>query len=184
MSGATTRTSAGPRSGSRTSRRRRPGSRSRSASLGSAGANRLSARRQPLRLLLVGPGRAGESLAAALALRGVRRVATLARGFHGPPPEWDLAIFAVPDAEIENAAGAVAAADVFIPRPRHRRVALHLAGSLDASALACLRRRGIAVGSFHPAVAFPSRRTPSAVLRGATFAIEGDAAAVRLAAGL
>ncbi len=61
------------------------------------------------------------------------------------------------------------------------KVVLHTSGSLPASVLAPLRRRGAAIGSIHPYQTIPS---PPAGLRNllrAYWAIEGDAAACRVA---
>jgi len=60
------------------------------------------------------------------------------------------------------------------------RVALHSSGALSSEELAPLRRKGAAVASLHPMMTFVGQGTPS--LAGVPFAVEGDPAAVRVAA--
>lgn len=63
------------------------------------------------------------------------------------------------------------------------RVALHSSGALGCDELAVLRRRGAAVGSVHPMMTFVGGAWKAGLgpaLAGVPFAIEGDAAAVRL----
>jgi predicted short-subunit dehydrogenase-like oxidoreductase (DUF2520 family) len=62
------------------------------------------------------------------------------------------------------------------------RVVLHSSGSLSAEALAPLRELGLAVGSLHPLLAFTEVDEAARALSGATFGIEGDAAARQAAA--
>jgi predicted short-subunit dehydrogenase-like oxidoreductase (DUF2520 family) len=65
-------------------------------------------------------------------------------------------------------------------RPRGRQALLHLSGALTSRVLAPLRRRGANVGSFHPLMTVAlNPREAATQFRGATFALEGDAAAVR-----
>lgn len=59
------------------------------------------------------------------------------------------------------------------------KVALHSSGALGSDVLAPLRKGGAAVASLHPLMTFVGSGTPS--LAGVPFAVEGDAAAVRLA---
>lgn len=60
-------------------------------------------------------------------------------------------------------------------------VVLHTCGSLSASALEPLRRRGAAAGSLHPFQTVPSREVGVRNLVGCFWGIEGDAAALRVA---
>jgi predicted short-subunit dehydrogenase-like oxidoreductase (DUF2520 family) len=62
------------------------------------------------------------------------------------------------------------------------RVALHLSGALPASVLAPLSARGAHIGSMHPMQTFG--RHGRSHLEGVLFAVEGDAAAVRVARGI
>lgn len=59
------------------------------------------------------------------------------------------------------------------------KIVLHTSGALDASALNAVRTFGAAAGSMHPLQSFSGVGVPH--LEGKVFAIEGDAAAVRMA---
>ena len=82
--------------------------------------------------------------------------------------------FCVPDAEIAPAGRALAGKIEW-----KGRVALHSSGALTSDELAALRRRGAAVASVHPLMTFVRGSRPP--LAGVPFALEGDAAAVRVA---
>ena len=82
--------------------------------------------------------------------------------------------FGVPDAEIARAALSAATQVEW-----KGRVALHSSGALTSDELADLRSRGAAVASVHPMMTFVRGSQPS--LAGVPFAIEGDAAALRVA---
>ena len=82
--------------------------------------------------------------------------------------------FCVPDAEIARAAGALAGNIEW-----KGRVALHSSGALGSDELKVLRSCGASVASVHPLMTFV--RGSRASLAGVPFAIEGDAAALRLA---
>jgi len=82
--------------------------------------------------------------------------------------------FCVPDAEISRAARAFAGKIEW-----KGTVALHSSGALTSDELAVLRSRRAAVASVHPLMTFVrGSRLP---LAGVPFALEGDAAAVRVA---
>jgi predicted short-subunit dehydrogenase-like oxidoreductase (DUF2520 family) len=82
--------------------------------------------------------------------------------------------FCVPDRAIREAASSLAA------RARGRvRFAFHSSGALLSRELVSLRKGGAAVASVHPLMTFVPRSRPS--LAGVPFALEGDAAAMRLA---
>jgi predicted short-subunit dehydrogenase-like oxidoreductase (DUF2520 family) len=59
------------------------------------------------------------------------------------------------------------------------KIVLHTSGTLDRSVLAPLARRGAHTGSMHPMQTFSGKNVPR--LEGVTFAIEGDATAIRVA---
>ena len=61
------------------------------------------------------------------------------------------------------------------------KIALHACGSLPASVLAPLKRRGAAVGSLHPYQTIPNPKQGTRNLRGCFWGIEGDAKANRVA---
>lgn len=154
------------------------------------------------RLVVVGPGRLGTSLAAALeeaaAFRDVEvRGREAARDEEVFAP-GDCLLFTVPDDALADAArgwsarlsigapppaGEAARADVdgeipVLPAP----VALHTSGVHPASVLEPLRRVGMAVAAWHPLTAV-ARSDPGAV-RGVAWGLEGDEPARSVAAGL
>jgi predicted short-subunit dehydrogenase-like oxidoreductase (DUF2520 family) len=147
------------------------------------------------RITLVGAGnlssalasalrRAGYSIDTILARKGdtsMRRARSLAREVGSRAAavadaqiSSQVVWFCVPDGQISTAARSLA-------RSTHwkGKVALHSSGALTSDELAQLRRRGAAVASVHPLMTFVRGSRPS--LAGVPFAIEGDAAAVRLA---
>jgi len=102
--------------------------------------------------------------------------------------------FCVPDAEIASAAKSLAemlaqkavskAASHLGSRAKStawfkRRVAVHSSGALSSDELAALRELGMAAASAHPLMTFVRGSRPS--LAGVSFALEGDAAALRVA---
>jgi predicted short-subunit dehydrogenase-like oxidoreductase (DUF2520 family) len=86
----------------------------------------------------------------------------------------DLIWFCVPDAEIGGAARSLAGKIEW-----KGRVALHSSGALGSDELGVLRGRGASVASVHPMMTFVRGSRPS--LAGVSFAVEGDARAVRVA---
>jgi predicted short-subunit dehydrogenase-like oxidoreductase (DUF2520 family) len=86
----------------------------------------------------------------------------------------DVIWFCVPDAEIARVARALAGKVDW-----KGRVALHSSGALTSDELAVLRGRGASAASVHPLMTFvPGSRLS---LAGVPFALEGDAAALRVA---
>jgi predicted short-subunit dehydrogenase-like oxidoreductase (DUF2520 family) len=86
----------------------------------------------------------------------------------------ELIWFCVPDAEIVRAARSLAGKIEW-----KGRVALHSSGALTSDELGALHRRGSGVASVHPLMTFVRGSRPA--LAGVPFALEGDAAAVRVA---
>jgi predicted short-subunit dehydrogenase-like oxidoreductase (DUF2520 family) len=99
-----------------------------------------------------------------------------ARVWTGPPSTLHSGViwFCVPDAEIARAANVLAEKIDW-----KGRVALHSSGALTSDELAVLRARGAAVASVHPLMTFVRGSQPP--LTGVPFALEGDAAALRVA---
>jgi predicted short-subunit dehydrogenase-like oxidoreductase (DUF2520 family) len=146
----------------------------------------------PTRWLIVGSGRCGVQLARAMlaaglplagvAVRGARGRTRVRRLLPGTPafgsssqlPSAEALLVAVPDDRLRECASDMAAR-----LPAGVRVALHTSGLHPGSALARLRERGIAVGSFHPLMSFPAAGGPAVPLAGALAAVEGDPGAVR-----
>jgi predicted short-subunit dehydrogenase-like oxidoreductase (DUF2520 family) len=117
------------------------------------------------------------------------------------PPEGlraEVIWFCVPDAEIASAAkflakklgtkvatkiaskaGSKSGSNARLNEGSRKRVALHSSGALSSDELAALREQGMAVGSVHPLMTFVRDSRPS--LAGVSFAVEGDAAALRVA---
>jgi predicted short-subunit dehydrogenase-like oxidoreductase (DUF2520 family) len=147
------------------------------------------------KIAIVGPGRLGSALAAALAQAGYRirevvsgdtpvsksRARQLARtkGARAVTAtnaslDADLIWFCVPDRKIADAARELAVATQW-----KGKIAFHSSGALASSELSVLRRRGAAVASVHPMMTFVRGAIPS--LKSVPFAVEGDAAAIRAA---
>ncbi len=121
---------------------------------------------------LIGPGRAGRSLAAALADAGcdVRDVLTRHDDVSFAARGVDVLVIATPDAAIAGVAARV--------RPVRTTVVVHLSGALGLDVLAPHPRRA----SLHPLVPLPSPEVGRVRLRsGITFAVAGDPVAEDLA---
>lgn len=111
-------------------------------------------------VVVVGRGRVGRSLTAALQAAGGTATIEPGSGWR-PRPGLSadaLVLLAVPDRAIGELAAAVAASAEGPPRLAF----VHLSGALGLAELAPLARRGHRVGSFHPLQPFPVERPPSA----------------------
>jgi predicted short-subunit dehydrogenase-like oxidoreductase (DUF2520 family) len=145
---------------------------------------------------IVGAGRLGTSLSAALVRRGWavalivdkdartaregRRVigagrAATALGRSSRP--GDVVIVAVPDDAVGRVAAALAGSGVSWAG----RSVFHTSGLLPARVLAPLRERGARTASLHPVQTFPRKDAPPSTFKGITWGVEGDAEAVRTA---
>ena len=146
-------------------------------------------------IAIVGPGNLGSALANSLrsaafkileiisresaSSQGKAKVLARQVGARHTTPESarldaDLIWLCVPDREI------AAAARLLAPLTNWKsKVALHSSGALAADELNILRRKGAAVASLHPLMTFVRGSWPC--LAGVPFAVEGDAAAVRVA---
>ena len=119
----------------------------------------------PRTLRVVGPGRAGSALSAALAAAGWSVAEPVRRGddVSAAAAGVDLLVLATPDAVIAEVARAVT--------PVERTVVAHLAGSLGLDVLAPHPRRA----AVHPLVSLPDAEVGARRLRsGAWFAVAGD----------
>ncbi len=151
------------------------------------------------RFSIVGAGRLGTSLGAALVRRGweiafiVDKDARAARegrriigagraavtiGRTARPGE--VVVLAVPDEAVAGVAASLAGSG---PGWDGRTV-LHTSGVLPADALRPLKRRGARIGSLHPVQTFPRKDVPASVFRGITWGVEGEEAAVATALAL
>ena len=119
----------------------------------------------PLRLRVIGPGRAGTALARALERAGWEVAGLLGRDDDPAPAASgvDLLVVSTPDAAVAEVAAAV--------EPVDGTVVAHLAGSLGLEALAPHARRA----AVHPLVALPDADLGAERLAaGAWFALAGD----------
>lgn len=125
---------------------------------------------------IIGPGRAGSSLAGALGAAGWGVAPLLGRGddLASAASGVDLLVIATPDAAVAEVATAV--------RPSAGTVVAHLSGSLGLAPLAGHPRPAV----LHPLVALPDAERGAARLRGAWFglAAEGDPLAADVVAAL
>ncbi|HEX7443601.1 MAG TPA: Rossmann-like and DUF2520 domain-containing protein [Acidimicrobiales bacterium] len=126
---------------------------------------------------VIGPGRAGRSLALALTQAGWRSRPILGRGDDPSPAasRADLVVIATPDAEIAEVARRI--------EPSPTAVVAHLAGSLGLDVLAPPPRRA----AIHPLVAMPTPEVGAERLAGgAWFALarDGDPLGGRVVADL
>lgn len=148
---------------------------------------------------IVGAGRLGTALAAALVRRGwklevvadrdvraaraTRRIAGGGRAttaLAAAAQAKGLVVIAVPD----DAVGGVAAALARSGGSWSGRTVVHTSGLLPAAVLGPLAARGAAVASLHPVQAFPRKDMPASIFTGATWGLEGDAAAIKAATGI
>jgi len=137
--------------------------------LGSALATRLRSAGYTIREVISRDNR--NSLA--VARRSARKLGARGWTTSAAPIQADLIWFCVPDSEVSRAAIQLSSKDW------HGRVAFHSSGVLPSDALEVLREQGAAVASVHPLMTFVRGSVPE--LRGVTFAVEGDARAVRMA---
>lgn len=145
-------------------------------------------------IAIVGPGNLGSALAVALTYSGLTVESIVAR-HRGRSLQKARALtrqvktravvghervrarvvwFCVPDSEIAKVAAEFAAVGGW-----KGRIALHSSGALSSDELGGLKQEGAHVASVHPLMTFVGGSIPS--LTGVPFAIEGDAAAVRVA---
>jgi len=134
---------------------------------------------------VVGAGRVGAALGAALNRAGWRVAAVSCRGmasakraarFVGAPAttareaaaRGDVVIVAVPDDALAAVAREIA------PAVRRGALVVHTAGALSSDALAAVRRRGARAASLHPLMTFPTAAKGLSGMRGAHFFYEGD----------
>ena len=148
---------------------------------------------------LVGPGRAGTTLAVALTARGWTPVAVAGRDRGAPSTlaaaarlgaravdvadagrEADLVLVATPDAAIADAAAALA------PGPRPGALVVHLSGACTLDELDKLRtaRPDVLLGSLHPLQSLPTVDEGLTRLPGSWCAVDGAAEVERLALSL
>ncbi|MBA2337420.1 MAG: DUF2520 domain-containing protein [Acidimicrobiia bacterium] len=135
-----------------------------------------------MRIVIVGPGRAGLALAIASRGAGHQVVAVLGRdGDHAASgaanvgstplavgealPGHDLVVIAVRDGDIAEVAAGLAGS------PGPITAAVHISGLASVATLAPLAERGTATGSFHPLQTLPTPEAGAARLAGSWVAI-------------
>ena len=138
-----------------------------------------------MRIVLVGPGRAGMSLAMAFSDAGHDVVGVVGRtaesamvgaGMVGaqpltidePLPAADLLVIATRDGAIAPVAQALAGAS------RNVEAAVHVSGLTSVDVLDQLRTHGTQIGSFHPLQTLPNPEAGAARLTGAYIAITAE----------
>jgi predicted short-subunit dehydrogenase-like oxidoreductase (DUF2520 family) len=135
-----------------------------------------------MRIVIVGPGRAGLALGLAAAGAGHEVVAVVGRdGDHAGPgaalvgstplalgdplPDNDLVVIATRDADIAEVAAALAAS------PGPITAAVHMSGLASVGALDPLAGSGVAVGSLHPLQTLPTPEAGAIRLPGSWVAV-------------
>lgn len=119
-----------------------------------------------LRVAILGPGRAGRSLANALTAGGIEVIGLIGRD--QPIGHAEVVIVTVRDSDLANALGTLRGLEP-------GTIVLHASGVDDpAEALNALRRAGHPAGTFHPLVPLANPDTAVNVLRHAWIGIDGD----------
>lgn len=147
------------------------------------------------RLMVIGPGRVGLALGHALSQADavghlvycgrrpeppshplfVQDVAEYHFGLRAPPLGTEAVLLTLPDRVLPEMAHALAGQG----RPAPGTVVMHTSGSLSTEVLAPLHAVGYAVGSLHPLQTISHPVTGAERLRGACFAVTGEAPARR-----
>lgn len=153
---------------------------------------------------IVGAGRLGTVLGAALVRRGWKAAAIVDKdsgaaresrriigrgkvlpyrpglspeGRDGTVGLGEVVIIAVPDDAVGRVAAGLARSGVSWAG----RFVFHTSGFLPARVLEPLRKRGARIASVHPVQSFPRKDAPASIFRGITWGVEGDPAAVAAA---
>jgi predicted short-subunit dehydrogenase-like oxidoreductase (DUF2520 family) len=137
------------------------------------GAAVLSAPLSAPRVFVYGAGKVGVGLARALRATGSRTTLRAARLGLPRAIDADVVIVAVRDRDVSSVAEQMAARRLVSARA----VVVHVAGALDAEALAPLRGHCAGVAQMHPMIAFASSRKTPSLIRG-NVRLQGDPHAV------
>ncbi len=138
-----------------------------------------ASRKKSFSVLIIGAGKVGTALHAALASKGVAATLSSARDVLRPssPPKRQtsalLCVLAVRDSQIRGLAEAVTG---WLPKSIPL---VHTAGALGPEALEVAAARGFATGQMHPLLSFVSGRSPR--FEGATLLVAGHPRAVSAA---
>jgi predicted short-subunit dehydrogenase-like oxidoreductase (DUF2520 family) len=134
-----------------------------------------------LRLIVIGPGRAGGAVGIASENAGHDVVGVLTRrdesrwpklSWDAPLPECDIAFIAVRDEAIGEVAARIT------PHVGAVGVVSHLSGFVPVMALRDLQEGGTATGGFHPLQSLPDAESGARALPGSFVGIGGDELAV------
>lgn len=131
-----------------------------------------------MKLIIVGPGRAGGAIGLAAQRAGHEIVGVLTRSdtderwptldWDGDLPEADVVFIAVRDEAIAEVAERIA------PHVAYAGVVAHLSGFTPMLALHPIQDRGVGVGGFHPLQSLPDAESGAYALAGAFVGIDGD----------
>jgi predicted short-subunit dehydrogenase-like oxidoreductase (DUF2520 family) len=131
-----------------------------------------------MRLTIVGPGRAGGSIAIAASRAGHEICGVISRsgdasfgpliGPDDPLPESDLLLISVRDEAIAGVAEHLAG------RSDSVAVAAHLSGFTPVTSLRALADRGLSTGGFHPLQTLPDPERGAKALAGSFVGLDGD----------
>jgi predicted short-subunit dehydrogenase-like oxidoreductase (DUF2520 family) len=136
--------------------------------LGSALAVSLHAAGFVVSEILSREGKFSRKRARALAHKVGARPATV-----DSPATADLVWLCVPDRDISSCARALGQVGSW-----QKKIAVHSSGALSSDEIAILRERGASIASAHPLMTFVQGVRPSLI--GVSFAVEGDASALRI----
>ncbi|HZD24077.1 MAG TPA: DUF2520 domain-containing protein [Acidimicrobiia bacterium] len=135
-----------------------------------------------MRIVIVGPGRAGGAIAIAAQRAGHEIAGVLARrpgttrwtdlAWDRGLPETDLVLIATSDDAIAEVSKRIASI------VGEAGVVAHLSGFTPVLVLHHLQERGVAVGGFHPLQSLPDPEAGADALAGAYVGIDGDSLAV------
>jgi predicted short-subunit dehydrogenase-like oxidoreductase (DUF2520 family) len=135
-----------------------------------------------MRLVIIGPGRAGGSLALAAVRAGHEIAGVVSRrpgqafgpdvSLDDPLPDCDVVFIAVRDDDIP------AVVEGLVPVVGGAAAVAHLSGFVPVAALSSLQRHDVSVGGFHPLQSLPDPETGAEALRGSYVGIDGDPLAV------
>ena len=128
--------------------------------------------RLPDRVICVGRGRLGKTLAAALRSHSVEVEVVAGRGNAKVLVQGETVLLAVPDAAISAVAQRVVGV---------KGTVVHCSGSLGVAPLESLRSSGFRIGVLHPLISIPKVLAPEE-LRGTALVGTGDPAVLKLGA--
>ena len=148
------------------------------------------------RFSIVGAGRLGTMLGAALVRRGWTAVAIIDKDVRAARESRriigqgaattdflrlakaaDIVVITVPDDAVGQVAGKLARSGI----SWSGKTVFHASGLLPARVLEPLRKRGARIASVHPVQSFPRKDAPPSIFKGITWGVEGDPAAVAAA---